>query len=67
MKANLTFDLTEERSELLLALRAGEMSSALWAIDQACRSALKYEELSDETRAKVQAIRDLIPSELLDP
>lgn len=67
MKATLEFNLPEERYEHVLAINAGALLSALSEIRQAIRSILKYEEhVSDETRAKLDELRNLIPFELLD-
>jgi hypothetical protein len=40
--ATLHFDLTEGREELMMCLRAGEMSSNLSEIYNLCRSTLKH-------------------------
>lgn len=66
MKAVLEFTLPEERYEHALACNAGDLLSALNEIRQAIRRALKYETHTDETRVKLEELRELIPFSLID-
>lgn len=65
MKAILTFQLPEERYEFEAARHGAALTAALNEIRGAIRNALKYQEHSDETRAKLEELRDLIPFDLL--
>jgi len=65
-KATLEFDLPEEHNEFEAAFNARKALSALWEIDQHCRSILKYGEPTKEQAELAQAIREMIPTELLD-
>ena len=62
----IRFRLPEEQSEFDAAIQGGRARSALWDIDQACRSLLKYGEPTEAERALAERIRALIPSELLE-
>lgn len=67
MKATLEFDLLEERAELQLALRAGELSAALSNLDQALRARLKYtEHLTEDERTFLESLRAEIGEALRD-
>lgn len=66
MKATLTFDLPKEHAEHVAALRGGEALDVLAEIDQHCRRILKHGDPSDEVRAALQAVRELIPADLID-
>lgn len=48
MKANLIFNLNEDREEFELVLKASNYYSCLWEFDQYLRSELKYKDLSDQ-------------------
>lgn len=61
----LTFTLPDEQAECDQALRARVAHSALWDIDQRCRSVLKYGQPSEETAAILEAIRLMIPCECI--
>lgn len=65
MKATLTFDLPEEHAEHVAALRGGEALGVLAEIDRHCRSTIKHGDPSNEARAALQAVRELIPADLL--
>ena len=57
MKATLTFDLPEEHSDHLLAVKASDLAMALWDIDQELRSVVKYGQ--DEAQANYyEEVRD---------
>jgi glutamate-1-semialdehyde aminotransferase len=62
----IRFRLPEEQSEFDTAMQGGRARSALWDIDQACRSLLKYGEPTKAEAALAERIRALIPSELLE-
>lgn len=47
--ATLSFDLPEDEQALKTALKAGEMASLLWEIDQRLRGKLKHGWQPDET------------------
>jgi hypothetical protein len=64
--ALIRFRLPEEQSEFDTALQGGRARSALWDIDQACRSLLKHGEPTKAEAALAERIRALIPSELLE-
>lgn len=66
MKAILRFDLPEDQSEFDAAIHGREAISALWDIDQRCRSALKHGDPSEETAAILREIREMIPPECLE-
>jgi glutamate-1-semialdehyde aminotransferase len=63
--AFIRFRLPEEQSEFETAIQGGRAKSALWDIDQECRSLLKYGEPTKAEAALAERIRALIPSELL--
>jgi hypothetical protein len=65
-KATLTFSLPEEQSEFDTAIQGGRARSALWDIDQMCRSLLKHGEPTPAERALAERIRAMIPAELLE-
>lgn len=61
-----TFDLPEDHAEFDAARLGRTALSVLWDIDNHCRSVLKHGEPSDETAAILEAIRRMIPDELLE-
>lgn len=61
----LTFTLPDEQAECDQALRSAAAHSALWDIDQHCRSLLKHGEPSEESVAILEAIRKAIPWECI--
>lgn len=64
--ATLEFELPREKQELDRALAADTAFSTLSELAQHLRSRLKYAELSEETRAELTAVRELLPFELMD-
>jgi hypothetical protein len=64
--ALLRFRLPDEQSEFDTAIQGGRARSALWDIDQACRSLLKHGEPTKAEAALAQRIRAMIPAELLE-
>ena len=66
MKAILEFNLPEDQAQHLLAISAPELYSACVEVEQAIRSKLKHGDLSDETRAELEAIRALLPAALME-
>jgi hypothetical protein len=62
----IRFRLPEEQSEFETAMQGGRARSALWDIDQMCRSLLKHGEPTTAESALAERIRALIPSELLE-
>lgn len=58
MKAQLTFDLLEDKYEWENAIRADAMFCALWDLSQELRTLWKYEELSEEEWKMVERIRN---------
>lgn len=65
-KATLAFSLPEEQSEFDTAIQGGRARSALWDIDQACRSLIKHGEPTPGERDLAERIRAMIPAELLE-
>ena len=59
--ATLKFNLPEEKSEYDLAIKGGDYYSALWEIDQRCRSITKYGEKIDVYEL-CDEIRNMIPN-----
>jgi len=66
MKATLEFDLPDDQADFDAARLGRTALSALWDIDQKCRSALKHGEPGDEAAAYLEAIRQMIPAECLE-
>ena len=64
--AILRFTLPEEESEFRTAQQGRAAKSALWDIDQHCRSLLRYGEPTPEQRQLAEEIRAMIPYEMLD-
>jgi hypothetical protein len=58
MIGKLIFKLPEEQEEFETAQLGGALKSALQEFDNYLRGRLKYEELSDEVEAALQAARD---------
>ena len=66
MIATLRFNLPDEQAEFDAARLGSEALSAIWAIDQWCRNRIKYETpTADEVHA-LEAVRAMIPAELLE-
>jgi hypothetical protein len=66
MKATLAFNLPDEQAEFDAARLGRAALSALWQIDQRCRSLIKHGEPTDEERRLAQEIRAMIEPELLE-
>lgn len=64
--AILKFSLPDEESEFKTAQQGRAAKSALWGIDQHCRSLLKHGEPTPEERQLAEEIRAMIPYALLD-
>lgn len=64
--AALRFQLPEEESEFRTAQQGQAAKSALWDIDQHCRSLLKYGQPTPEERRLAEEIRNMIPAQLLE-
>ena len=62
----LRFTLPDEQGEYDAARLGGEALSTLWAIEQHCRERLKYGDAAGRERAALEAIREMIPHELLE-
>ncbi len=66
MKATLTFTLPEEQGEYDRAMLGPQALSVLWDIDQHLRGILNHGEPSPEVRELCEAVRAMIPGEVLD-
>ena len=66
MKATLEFDLPDDQGEFDAARLGRAALSALWQIDQHCRSLLKHGEPTDEEARLAKEIRAMIEPELLE-
>lgn len=66
MIATLKFSLPDDQGEFDAALNGRKAISTLWEIDQRLRSLLKHGQPSGETGELAEAIRDMIPAELLE-
>jgi len=68
MQAILRFDLGDPDDERLhrYALAGRDALIALESIQQAIRGRLKYAEIGDEATRELEAIRELIPHELVE-
>lgn len=66
MNVTLEFALPENRQELELCLAADDLAIALHEVRQHLRSQLKHAELTEETRAALECVRDLLPLELME-
>jgi glutamate-1-semialdehyde aminotransferase len=62
----IRFRLPDEQADYNTAMQGALAKSALWEIDQACRSLLKYGEPTEAEAAIAERIRALIPSELIE-
>jgi hypothetical protein len=65
-RATLTYQLPDEQGEFDAALAGSKAISALWDIDQACRSLLKHGEPTEGQAELAERIREMIPCELLE-
>ena len=66
MKATLEFDLPDDQAEFDAARLGRAALSALWQIDQHCRSLLKHGEPTDEEARLAKDIRAIIEPELME-
>lgn len=67
MRVTLTFDLPEEKDELMTALHAGQYCSVLIDLDTELRAKLKYSSGPDDredARQFLQELRNNLSSEL---
>ena len=62
----LRYRLPDEQAEYDAARLGGEALSALWEIDQWCRSRIKHGEPAADERHALEFIRAMIPAELLE-
>jgi len=56
----LRFRLPEEQPEFTAAMQGADAKSAIWQVDQHCRSILKHGEPSEETRKHLEHIREIL-------
>jgi hypothetical protein len=66
MRATFTFRLPDDQAEFDAARLGRAALSALWEIDQHCRSLLKHGEPTPEQRELAEEIRAMIEPELLE-
>jgi hypothetical protein len=68
MQAILRFDLSDpdDAREHRYALAGRDALIALESIEQAIRGRLKYAEIGDEAQKELEAVRELIPHELVE-
>jgi hypothetical protein len=64
--ATFRFDLPDDQGDFDAARLGRQALSALWEIDQHCRAIVKHGEPTPEERALAEAIRAMIPGELLE-
>jgi hypothetical protein len=62
----VAYNLPDEQGEYDAARLGREAISALWDIDQVCRSLLKHGEPTQEERRLAEDIRRMIPGECLE-
>ena len=62
----LRFRLPDEQAEYDAARLGRDACSALWEIDQHCRSLVKHGEPTPEERRLAEEIRRMIPAECLE-
>jgi len=62
----IRYRLPDEQAEYDAARLGAEALSTLWAIDQHCRNWIKYAPISDEATRQLEAVRQMIPAELLN-
>ena len=65
-RVTLTFDLPDEATEFRTTIDAAEYQAALVDIDRLCRNVRKYGEPSDEVRAVLEQVRNLIPATIYE-
>ena len=56
----LRFRLPDEQPEYNAAMQGVAAKSAIWDVDQHCRSILKHGEPSEETRRHLEEIRNML-------
>jgi hypothetical protein len=66
MKVTLSFSLPDEQAAYDAARLGSEALATLWEIDQHCRSLLKHGEPTSEEQVLAEAIRAMIPGELIE-
>jgi len=66
MIATLQYNLPDEQGEFDAAINGRKALSALWDIDQACRSLLKHGEPTEGQAELAERIREMIPYDLLE-
>lgn len=65
--ATLRYKLPDEQADFDAAMLARKMASALWDIDQACRTVVKYEQTPSDDRLRLaEEIRQIITDECGD-
>lgn len=64
--ATLRFSLPDEEHEFKTAQQGQAAKTALWHIDQHCRSLLKHGDPTDAEARLAEEIRGMIPYELLE-
>jgi hypothetical protein len=62
----LRFTLPDEQGEYDAARLGSEAMQTLWQIEQHCRERLNYGDAAGRERAALEAIREMIPHELLE-
>ena len=60
MHVFLRYRLPDEQADFDAAMQGRDAKSAIWAVDQHCRSILKHGEPSDEVRKHLEWIRDML-------
>jgi hypothetical protein len=66
MKATLSFNLPDEQGDFDAARLGHKALTALWDIDQRCRSLLKHGDPTPEQARLAEEIRGMIDGELLE-
>jgi hypothetical protein len=66
MICTLRFRLPDDQGEFDAARLGRAALAALWQIDQHCRSLIQHGEPTDAERGLAEAIRAMIPAELLE-
>lgn len=64
MKATLTFDLPEDKSDFVLATRGGDVYWAVWNFDQELRNMLKHGDLPEDIYQVYERARDMLHQHL---
>lgn len=66
MRATLNYTLPDDDAEFRAALAGGRALSALWQIDQYCRSIIKHGDPGVEAERLAKEVRAMIPAELME-